>query len=73
MCAYGAHMNETQITEHSSDGLLNKHGLAPKLHISVRTVDDWMKRGWIPYIKLGKTVRFKLEDVLAKLNAHRVN
>jgi excisionase family DNA binding protein len=66
-------MNEKETCERSSDGLLNKHGLAPKLHISVRTVDDWMKRGWIPYIKLGKTVRFKLEDVLAKLNAHRVN
>jgi hypothetical protein len=66
-------MNEKETTERSSDGLLNKHGLAPKLHISVRTLDGWMQRGWVPYIKLGRTVRFKLEDVLEKLNAHRVN
>ena len=32
-----------------------------------------MRRGWVPYIKIGKTVRFRLEDVIAKLNARRVN
>jgi predicted DNA-binding transcriptional regulator AlpA len=67
-------MNEKEITERSSDGLLSKRALAPKLQISVRSVDDWMKRGWIPYIKIGpKTVRFRLQDVLEKLNARRVN
>jgi len=55
------------------DGLLTKPGLAPKLQISPRTLSYWMKRGWVPYIKIGKTVRFKLEDVLEKLSAHRVN
>ena len=55
------------------DGLLSKRGLAPQLEISTRTLDDWMRRGWVPYIKIGKTVRFRLEDVIAKLNARRVN
>jgi predicted site-specific integrase-resolvase len=55
------------------DGLLTKRGLAPKLQISPRTLSYWMKRGWVPYIKIGKTVRFRLEDVIAKLNARRVN
>jgi hypothetical protein len=32
-----------------------------------------MRRGWVPYIKIGKTVRFRLEDVLEKLSARRVN
>ncbi len=59
--------------EHASDGLLSKRALAPRLQISVRTVDEWMRQKRLPYIKIGKTVRFRLEDVLEKLNAHRVN
>jgi excisionase family DNA binding protein len=57
----------------ATDGLLNKWELAPKLRISRRTVDLWMRRGWLPYIKLGKTVRFRWPDVLAKINERRVN
>lgn len=59
--------------ERAIDALLTKRGLAPRLEISTRTLDDWMRRGWVPYIKIGKTVRFRLEDVIAKLNARRVN
>jgi excisionase family DNA binding protein len=59
--------------ERAIDGLLTKRGLAPRLEISTRTLNYWMKRGWVPYIKLGRTVRFRLEDVIQKLNAHRVN
>ena len=74
MCAYGARMNEKEITERATDGLLTKRTLAPRLDISIRTLDTWMKKGLVPYIKVGgKTVRFRLEDVLQKLNAHRVH
>jgi predicted site-specific integrase-resolvase len=59
--------------ERAIDGLLTKRGLAPKLQISPRTLSYWMRRGWVPYIKIGKTVRFRLEDVLEKLSARRVN
>jgi len=59
--------------ERASDGLLSKRGLAPRLQISVRTVDEWMRKGRIPYLKCGKTARFRLADVLEKLNAYRVN
>ena len=57
----------------ATDGLLKKDGLAPKLQISTRTLDDWMRTGRIPFLKLGKTVRFRLPDVLEKLNSFRVN
>jgi len=53
--------------------LLNKHELAPKLRISKRTVDLWMRQGRLPFIKVGKTVRFRWRDVLEKLNEFRVN
>ncbi len=59
--------------ERAIDGLLTKRGLAPRLEISTRTLDDWMRRGFVPYIKIGKSVRFRLADVLEKLNARRVN
>ena len=57
----------------ASDGLLNKRELAVKLGISNRTVDAWMKNKRLCFVKIGKTVRFRLPDVLEKLNAFRVN
>jgi hypothetical protein len=59
--------------EGATDGLLTKRGLAPKHQISTRTLDDWMRRGRVPFLKLGKTVRFRLSDVIEKLNEFRVH
>ena len=57
----------------ATDGLLNKWEVAVKLRIGKRTVDHWMRQGRLPFIKLGKTVRFRWPDVLEKLSAYRVN
>ena len=57
----------------ASDGLLDKPELAAKLRISKRTVDVWMKKQRLPFIKIGKTVRFRWPDVLEKLQTFRVN
>jgi excisionase family DNA binding protein len=57
----------------ASDGLLNKRQLAVKLGISKRTVDAWMKRKRLCFVKVGKTVRFRWPDVLEKLSEYRVN
>jgi excisionase family DNA binding protein len=57
----------------ANDHLLNKRGLAVKLGISKRSVDVWMKKGRLPFIKVGKTVRFRWPDVLEKLQSFRVN
>jgi excisionase family DNA binding protein len=64
---------ERATVDAASDGLLDKRNLAVKLDTSKRTVDAWMKKGWLPFIKIGKTVRFRWSDVLEKLNAFRVN
>jgi excisionase family DNA binding protein len=66
-------MKTLNSVECASDGLLSKRGLAPKLQISTRTLDDWMQKGRIPFLKVGKTVRFRLADVLEKLSTYRVN
>jgi excisionase family DNA binding protein len=57
----------------ASDGLLNKWTLAEKLHVSKRTVDALMKKGLLPYLKLGGIVRFRWPDVLEKLSDYRIN
>jgi len=57
----------------ASDGLLNKRQVAVKLGVSKRTVDVWMRAKRLPYVKLGKSVRFYWPDVLEKLQAFRVN
>ena len=66
-------ITEEQVIDRATNGLLNKGEAAARLRIGRRSVDNWMKRGWLPYIKVGKTIRFRWSDVLAKLNERRVN
>ena len=62
-----------QPSSQSADEILDKPGIARRLNKSVRTVDDWMKRGRLPYIKVGRSVLFRWGAVLEKLEAFRVN
>jgi len=59
--------------DRASVGLLRKRELAEKLAISKRTLDVWMQKGRIPFLKVGRSVRFRLPDVLEKLQTFRVN
>jgi excisionase family DNA binding protein len=54
----------------ATDELLEKPETAERLKISTRTLDQWMRSGQVPYLKIGKTVRFRWADVLADLQ-HR--
>lgn len=42
--------------------LLNKKEIAKELHLSVSMIDKLMTKG-MPYIKIGKAVRFDVEEV----------
>jgi len=64
---------ENQGIDRASDSLDTKRELAARLRRSTRTVDDWMRKGKLPYLKIGKTVLFRWQDVLEKLNSFRVN
>jgi excisionase family DNA binding protein len=66
-------ISESATNDRASVGLLRKRELAEKLAISKRTLDVWMAKGRIPFLKVGRSVRFRLPDVLEKLNAYRVN
>jgi excisionase family DNA binding protein len=66
-------LNESAANDRASMGLLRKRELAEKLAISKRTLDVWMHMGRIPFLKVGRSVRFRLPDVLEKLSVYRVN
>lgn len=51
---------------------VSKKQLAVHLGVVPRTVDNWMKRVRVPYVKLGRTVRFNLEDVDKHLRSERL-
>jgi excisionase family DNA binding protein len=66
-------LSESAANDRASMGLLRKRELAEKLAISKRTLDVWMHMGRIPFLKVGRSVRFRLPEVLEKLNSFRVN
>lgn len=49
------------------NGLLTKAELAPRLRIKPRTLDAWMASGLVPYLKIGRVVRFDWPTVQACL------
>ena len=57
--------NETNIKV--AEEYLNKRELSLRLKKTERTIDYWMKRGWLPYYKIGRCVRFKWSEVQAEL------
>jgi excisionase family DNA binding protein len=63
----------TAPAESAANSLLTKEQIALHLQIGPRTVDDWMKRRIIPFLKIGKAVRFRLSDVLETLARYRIN
>jgi excisionase family DNA binding protein len=50
---------------------ITKKEIAHHLRIGVRSIDNWMVQGLIPYIKIGRAVRFNIQQVEEHLN--RVN
>ncbi len=54
---------------------LDKNQLAKRLKISIRTVDNMIAKGQLPFLRLsGKIIRFPWGEVLEHLNRHyRIN
>jgi hypothetical protein len=49
---------------------LTKLQVAEKLRRNVRTVENYMRRGILPYYKLGHTVQFRWCDIQKHLETH---
>jgi excisionase family DNA binding protein len=57
----------TEMPKSELDGLLKAGQLASKMQTSVRLVRRMVADGEIPFVRLGKSVRFYYPDVLAAL------
>ena len=53
-----------------ADVMLSKNELAPKLRVSVRTIENWQRKRYLPFIKVANVVIFYWPTVLAHLQAH---
>ena len=47
-----------QGTHVATDEMLTKEELAPRMKVSVRTIEQWQHDGIIPYLKLGQVLLF---------------
>lgn len=50
------------------EGIVTKPELAESLKVGERTLDRYVAQRKIPYIKLGRLIRFRLADVQKALN-----
>ena len=57
-------------TEKQEEGYIAKPEVARRLKKTIRTVDNWMKKGILPYYKLGRTVAFRWNEIEAHLKAN---
>ena len=53
--------------------LLTEPEMASHLRICRRQLHTWRKKGIIPYLKIGRTVRFRLSDVEAALEKRTIH
>jgi hypothetical protein len=52
--------------------LITKKELAARLHKTPRCIELWMRRRYLPYIKVGRSVLFHWPDVLKALERFRI-
>jgi hypothetical protein len=56
----------------TEDGFLTKRELSLRLKKTPRCIETWMKRRYLPYIKIGHSVFFRWPDVIAALRRFEV-
>ena len=55
------------VMERPVEGFIDKVEVAKRLQKKLRTIDNWMQRGLLPYYKIGRAVAFKWAEVEAHL------
>ena len=69
-------ITRTPIVEPSASGvsdLLTKREVASRLRRTPRCIELWMRKRYLPYIKIGRSVYFRWSDVSSQLDKFRVN
>jgi len=61
-----ADIRKTTLTSEKqvSEKLLTKKEMADELDISLVSLTEWMKQGRVPYMRLGKRIYFKKQEVI---------
>jgi len=59
--------SQSPAAEAITERYINKPEVAHRLGKSLRTVDNWIQRGILPYYKIGRSVEFKWSEVEAHL------
>lgn len=55
--------------EQKKRGLVKAEVIAERYDVSPRLVYKWKDEGRIPFVKIGRTIRFNLADVIKTLEA----
>jgi hypothetical protein len=55
---------------HPADVMFTKKELAPKLKVSVRTIENWQRKRYLPFIRMPNKVLFYWPAVVAHLQTH---
>jgi len=42
---------------------IDNHDIMMRLHISVRTLQSWRSKGWLPYSRIGKKIFYRESDL----------
>jgi excisionase family DNA binding protein len=48
--------------------LLNRKQAAEHFQVTIRTIENWSRAGYLPYYKVGSEVRYRLSDIMALWN-----
>lgn len=71
---HSRHFNHSRWNDKYPDILITRNELAEMLGISRGTIDVWVstKRVNIPFVRIGKAIRYRISDVLAYLEKNTV-
>jgi predicted DNA-binding transcriptional regulator AlpA len=58
---------QTQISTEKITRLLRDRDVAELCNASIRTVIDWRNAGKLPFIRIGRSIRYKPESIAAVL------
>ncbi len=61
-----------KMQDNSSQSLLDKIQAAERINISLRNLDNRIKAGTIPFVKIGRLVRFIPSDIERFIEAHKI-
>jgi predicted DNA-binding transcriptional regulator AlpA len=66
------HLSGMDLTLQTSPQFLTQHEVAEMLRLPERTLEDWrLTHSGPPYLKLGRHVRYDVQDVLTWVQEHR--